>query len=72
MAYFKFPKFDAKDVESSKKFLIFLIFNGICLNFIFFSVFNFPFNFYSWIGYGLIIWFVEIKLIKLLRALWFR
>ena len=65
-------KIDKNDVETLKKFIIFLIFNGICLNFVFFAVFNFPFNFYSWIGYGLLVWFIESKLIKLLRGLWFR
>jgi hypothetical protein len=68
----KLFKIDGKDSEIVRNFLLFVLFYGILLNFVGFSVLRLPFNFYSWAGYGLAIWFIESKVIKLLRSLWFR
>jgi len=55
-----------------KKFVFYVLFFGILINFTLYSVFNLSFTALSWIGYGILLWLIENKFRMFLRSLWFR
>jgi hypothetical protein len=65
-------KIDENDMKSAVNLLIYVFFYGILLNFAFFCLLGLKFNWYSWGGYGIALWMIETKLVKILRSMWFR
>jgi len=55
------------DLESIKDLILYLIFYGIPINFTMFVIFNYPFTWYSWLGWGVGFWILENKLIQFVR-----
>lgn len=64
--------FKSQDYEVSKNFLAFIIFNGLLANIMVTSIFGVPFTWYSFIGYGILVYFIENKLISYVRQTIFR
>ena len=58
---------DNEDRNALKQFLIYCGFFGIMINFSVFSIFGLRFTFYSWLGWGFALWFIENKLITLIK-----
>ena len=57
---------DSADKKAIKDFLTYSAFYGVLLNFSVFVIFRIPFTFYSWLGWGIGLWFVENKFAKIL------
>jgi len=62
-------KFDTEDKETIKEFLAYVSIYGFFINFAVWIIFGFPFEFYSWIGWGLALWLIERKFTKILRSI---
>jgi len=62
---------DTNDKEAIIRFLA-NIMTGILVNFMLFAVFKLKFSWYSWIGYGIFIHLIEIRLIKWIRLIRFK
>jgi len=54
------------------EFLLRTIGYGFPLNVFLTTVFGLPFTLFSWIGYGIGFWFLEFKLTKIVRSIFFR
>ena len=63
--------FDKNDKQASIRFLA-NVATGALLNFMLFAVFKLKFSWYSWIGYGIFVHLVEIRLIKWIRLIRFK
>jgi len=61
--------FDKEDSILVKKLFSYVLLYGLMLNFVSNVVFGFPITFYSWIGWGLFLWFIENKFIGFIRKL---
>ena len=63
--------FDSQDKQALTRLLGSLA-SGALVNFMLLSVFGLQFSWYSWIGYGIMIHMVEIRLIKWIRLIRFK
>jgi len=64
-----FGVLDESDKNAIRKFLIYSGLNGLLLNFSLFVIIRVPFTFYSWFGWGIGLWFIENKLVNILRRI---
>jgi len=64
--------FDKEDKDTSIEFLIKIILYGIPINFSLFVIFGISFNLYSWLGWGFAFWFIEKKVVDIIRGVWIR
>lgn len=62
--------FDDEDKQWIKKFIPYIFINGALLNFALFCVFNIPFQWYSFIGFGILMWYIENNFVSFVRSLW--
>lgn len=65
---FKNIKFDKKDVEFVKKPVIYTIFHGLCINYIFHFVFYLPFTILTFLAYGLAYMYIKNDILKLIKG----
>lgn len=65
---------DKEDKITIKKIVIEIIFFGIPLNLGMFVITNgfFSFNYYTWIGWGCILWLIKSQFVDIVRGLWMR
>lgn len=60
---------DDSDKYAIRKFIIYSCVYGVLLNFALFVMLKIPFTFYSWIGWGIGLWFIENKLVSIFRRI---
>ena len=60
---------DSEDRKALKDFIIYCLVFGIMLNYIVFVIFKLSFTYYSWLAWGMILWFMENKLVNLIRRI---
>jgi len=65
-------EFFKTDIKDLLRFVGYSIILGIPLNFSLFIIFKIPFTFYSWIGWGIALWFIEKKIVPMLRGIFIR
>lgn len=58
-----------EDIKSISRFIGYFTLFGIPLNFSLFVIFKIPFTLYSWIGWGIGFWFIEKRIIPMLRSI---
>ena len=64
-----FNYLDADDLFALKNLLAYSVVFGAMLNYALFVIFNIPFTWYSWIGWGFGLWFLENKVVTILRRI---
>lgn len=65
----KFLKSSGDDWKAIGEFIGHTCFYGVLINFSLFVIFNIPFTYYSWFGWGIAFWFIETKIVPLLRKI---
>jgi len=65
---FKIP-LDKDDAKVIRKVFFYVLFFGVSLNFAVFVIFDIPFTFYSWFGWGFALWLIENKLVRIIKSL---
>lgn len=68
----KFYEKNKKDIGAVLDFLVYVSIFGILVNFSLFSIFKINFTFYSWIGWGIAVWFIEFFFVKIIRRVIYR
>lgn len=60
---------DSEDKKAIKNFIIYSALFGVCVNYSMFVIFDFPFTYYSWLGWGIGLWLIENKFVSLIRKI---
>jgi len=64
--------FDEEDKKTSKELIAKIILYGLPLNFALFVIFSIKFNWYSWVAWGIVFWFIEKPIVDIIRAIWIK
>jgi hypothetical protein len=69
LKYAKFKDYLKKSIDLDdravlKEFFFSVLFYGLTLNFIALILFNFKFNWYSWVAFGFLYWITEKKIVR--------
>jgi len=59
-------------LEPIRNFLLYSTLYGIPINFSLTFIFGLPFTCFSWFGYGIFFWFLEFKITKIIRSVFFK
>jgi len=62
----------SEDIKEIIKFFIYAFVLGVPLNFSVWIIFGLDFNWYSWLGWGIGLWFIENRLVAILRRIFLR
>jgi len=62
-------KFDKKDVDFAKKPVISTVFNGLCINYVCYFLFAFPFTIFTFIAYGMLYTYIKNDILKLIKGI---
>jgi hypothetical protein len=67
-----FYKKNKTDIDTVRNLIIYIILYGALLNFSLFVIFGIVFNFYSFFGWGVALWFIDNLFVKIIRRVIFR
>jgi len=59
----------SEDFNQIGRFIIYSLAYGVPINFVVFVIFGLTFNWYSWLAWGMSFWFLENKLVSILRGM---
>jgi hypothetical protein len=61
-----------EDFKTIENFLFYSVVFGSIFNFALFIAFKIPFTYYSFLGWGMLIWLIENKFVRIIRSLYMK